>query len=176
MDIEALIRDVRDAAGEVDACIQAVEDARRSLHRSALKALMAVSGDRERERALVAALYWEVRAVPVKTLEAVVGSAAQVRALAGPGPLLGDCDVCATPVHATSRSNLATGVARCKPCEARRRLSRTPVMPGSWDDEVPSPDPPPEWEDDVSWEDAWSDERPWGDAPPWEEAPMDGRR
>ncbi len=152
MDNDALIRSVRDAAERVDSCLQEVEDARRGLHRAALRALMAVDGDCEREQALVAALYWDIQTVPVKTLEAVIGSSAQVRALAGPGPLLGRCHDCDAPVRATSRTHLATGVERCQPCERQRRPRPGSTWQDGWGADLPAPDAspadvPPLWAD-----------------------------
>jgi hypothetical protein len=86
MDTEPLIREVRDAADRVAASREAVEEARRALHRAALRALIAVEGDADRERALVRTLYWDVPELPVRTIEVVVGGPAAVRARAGTGP------------------------------------------------------------------------------------------
>lgn len=172
MDTEVLIEDVREAADVVDAALEAVEEARRALHRAALRALVAVDGDDERERQLVRTLYWDVPAVPVKTMEAVIGSAKQVRDLAAPGPLLGRCDGCEAEVFATSRTHRDTGPVRCKPCERKHRPAAIrpphPWPPDPWHEDAPPPEPP-DWDElDDAEDDAWpAGPAPWAGAPGW---------
>lgn len=151
MDIDEAITQVRNAAAGVDEALAAVTAAKHALNRAALAALVAVDGDEEQERALVRRLYWDVPELAVKSLEAVVGTAARVRELAGPGPRLGSCEDCGTELHATSRTQLAAGVTCCEPCQQQRR--QPPPPPAM---EWPSahrngccPDPPPAWYDEL---------------------------
>lgn len=155
MDIDEAITQVRNAAAGVDEALAAVTAAKHALNRAALAAFLAADGDEEHERALVRRLYWDVPEVAVKTLEAVVGSAARVRELAGPGPRLGSCEDCGTVLHATSRTQLAAGASRCEPCDKRRLESPPPPPAMDWPRAHangccpdPLPDPPPEWDDE----------------------------
>lgn len=145
MDIEHALTRVRTAAAQIDESLAAVTAARQALQREALRALMAFDGDDERHRDLVRALYWEVPALPAKTLEAVVGgTAAEMRALAAPGPLVGSCDGCGAELRATSRTQLAKPPDECPNCEKeRRRREREHRQQGWYEDDHPAP--PPDW-------------------------------
>jgi hypothetical protein len=137
----------------VAASREAVEEARLALHRAALRALIGVAGDADRERTLVRSLYWDVPELPVKTIEVVVGGPAEVRARAGPGPLLGRGDMGDVEGHATSRTHLATGTPRCKPCDRKRKPASPTLPPNPWDEDA-FPLEPPEW-------DELDDDEPW---------------
>jgi hypothetical protein len=151
MDIEEAIAKVRAAAGCVDDALDAVTYAKQDLQRAAIVALLEVEGDEDAERELVRRLYWEVRELPVKTLEVVVGPAGRVRELAGPGPALAPCPDCQAERRAASRTELSSPPHRCKPCEQRlreqpyERWERTAISPwgddGDWPDDLP-PEPP----------------------------------
>jgi hypothetical protein len=157
MDIEEAIAKVRAAAGCVDDALEAVADAKQDLQRAAIVALLEVEGGEDAERELVRRLYWEVRELPVKTLEAVVGPAGRVRELAGPGPALAPCPDCQVERLAASRTELASPPHRCKSCEQRwreqpyERWERPTIGAwgdeGDWPDDLPSE--PPEWDDAV---------------------------
>jgi hypothetical protein len=144
MNVEQATHRVRAAAARVDEALEAVAAAKQALHREALKALVAVDGD-EVQRDLVHRLYWDVPELPVKTLAAVIGSAARVRQLATPGPLLGACDVCGAEVRATSRSHLDRRFARCKPCEPKPRYDWGASAGDDWYPDAADREEPPEW-------------------------------
>lgn len=98
-----------------------VAAAQTALQREALSVLVAGDGDVEYERELVRALYWRVPDLPVRTLEAIAGTATRVRQLAAPGPLLGECEECGEELRATSRSGLAHPSKHCPPCTRKLR-------------------------------------------------------
>lgn len=144
MGIEQTIAGVRAAATRVDEALEGVAAAKQALWHEALKALVRRDGDGW-ERDLVRRLYWDVPQLPVKTLEAAVGTAARVRELAGPGPVLGTCDDCDTELRATSRTQLASGSTCCTSCEQKRRKASRSPQAGDWDTDIPGPEIPPEW-------------------------------
>lgn len=87
-------------------------------------------------------------ALPVKSLEAAVGTAAQVRVLAAPGPLVGPCQDCDQQVRATSRTQRAKSPWRCERCEAERRRLERERLRTRWSDADDDPPPaPPGWEE-----------------------------
>jgi hypothetical protein len=134
MDIEHALSQVQAAHARVDESQEALAAAKQALQRTALQALLAVDGDDGRQRDLVRRLYWEVPAVPVNAIEVVVGSAARVRKLARPGPLVGACDVCGADVQATTRTQLAKGHARCPGCVPEPVVPPQPEV-GHWPDD-----------------------------------------
>lgn len=141
MDTEDALARIHAAAARVDQSLDAVTAAQQALQREALRALLAADGDEDRQRALVRALYWEVPALPVKTLEAAVGTAAQVREVAAPGPLVGPCQDCGQQQPATSRTQRAKRPWRCGACEEERRRVERERMRALWSHE--EQDPPP---------------------------------
>jgi hypothetical protein len=162
MDINQALTNVRAAAIRVEEAARSVASAKEELHRLALQALVTADDEAERH-ALVHGLYWEVRDLPVKTIEAVVGPRARVLEIVGPGPSLGTCTGCATELFATSRTDLTSGRQRCGACErearrAERAAARKPA-PWRWQDLEDFPEdtmrePPPEDGEDDLWE-AW---------------------
>lgn len=161
MDTAQALTNVRAAADRLEAALAAVTTAQQDLQREALLALLAADGDHERQRAVVRALYWDVPALPVKTLEAAIGTARQVRELAAPGPLVGTCEGCGAEILATSRTQAAQGADRCGPCETERRRLERQRQQEQWRREAEAP-PRPDGPDDVGflpW-DAYLDELP----------------
>jgi hypothetical protein len=107
---------------------------------------------------VVRQLYWDVPELPVKTLEAAVGSPKRVRELAGPGPLLGDCSDCGVEVRATSRTQLADGTSTCKPCTRERQEAERARRQAAW---ARAGEPGPlDWQDELGWceEPGWYDD------------------
>jgi hypothetical protein len=129
MNIDQALRNVQQARERVDESQEALAAARHALQRTALQALLSVDGDDDRQRELVRQLYWEVPDMPVNAIDVVVGGAGRVRKLAGPGPLLGACDVCGADVHAGSRTQLAHGHARCPGCVPEPVVAPQPEVP-----------------------------------------------
>lgn len=156
MDIDQAVEKVRSAAARVEHALADVEAAKQTLQREALKALVSLEGDKGREQALISRLYWDVRELPVKTLEAAAGTPARVRQLAGPGPVVGRCEDCDIEMRATSRTQLAGGATVCKPCEKKRRDAAEAARWRPWHGEVPDGPVPADWYDaldapDLGW-------------------------
>jgi hypothetical protein len=155
MQTEEPIDVIRAAARRVETSVAAVAEAKEALQRQALRALVNLDGD-EQERELVRTLYWQVLELPVKTLEVAVGSRARMRELAGPGPVLGTCDECGVEVQASSRTQLAAGSPRCKPCEAKPRQPLWSPSQLDGEADVPLPDEPPAQDADLDdWDRGW---------------------
>lgn len=155
MDIAQALTNVRAAADRLDEALAAVTTAQQDLQREALVALLAAEGDHERQRVVVRALYWDVLALPVKTLEAAIGTARQVRELAAPGPLLGSCEDCGAEILATSRTQATQGADRCGPCETEHRRLARQRQEEQWRREAEAPPEAPEPDDDgfLPWDD-----------------------
>lgn len=147
MDIDEAVDTVRSAAARVERALADVEAAKQTLQREALKALVGFDGDDGGEQVLISRLYWDVPELPVKTLEAAVGTLARVRQLAGPGPVVGRCDDCDLELRATSRTQLTSGATTCKPCEKKRREAADAERWRPWRDDVPDGPVPPDWYD-----------------------------
>ena len=132
-----------------DAQLQ-IEITKSALHTTAVTALAAVEPDDQ--GALVHRLYWEMLEIPVKTLQAVVGTNAKVRELAGAGPVVGRCQDCEEELRASTRNEVNSSPQRCKRCEMRRHDHRFGRLDLGYDSDVPPPDYPPEWDDEDGWE------------------------
>lgn len=148
MDTVQALTNVRAAADRLDEALAAVTTAQQDLQREALLALLAAEDDHERQRTVVRALYWDLPALPVKTLEAAIGTARQVRELAAPGPLIGSCEGCGGEILATSRTQAAQGADRCGPCETERRRLERQRQEEQWRREAEVPPIPGEPDDD----------------------------
>jgi hypothetical protein len=156
MDIEHAVREIQAAAGRVDEALAGVEAARQTLQCEALRALVEVNADEDRLCDLIRRLYWDVPGLPVKTLEAAVGPPARVRELAGPGPMVGACEDCGVELHASSRTQLATGLTCCKPCEKQRRAAeRAAELAADAERRAAASRSRAEWYDDEGEDSAW---------------------
>ena len=148
MDVQLAVSAVRAATARVEEALEGVAVAKQALQHAALKALVEVDGDATRERELIRLLYWDVPLLPVKTIEAAVGTAARVRELAGPGPVLATCEGCGAELRATSRTQLAAGLAQCRPCERRRQEAAIAQLGDPWPG-PPEDDIPAQWYEDL---------------------------
>lgn len=155
MDTPQALTNVRAAVDRLDEALAAVTTAQQDLQREALLALLAADGDHERQRAVVRALYWDVPALPVKTIEAAIGTARQVRELAAPGPLVGTCEGCGAEILATSRTQAAQGADRCGPCESEHRRLERQRQEAQWRRETDEPRGPGDRDADgfLPWDD-----------------------
>lgn len=74
MDMDRAVSEMRHAEEDVKRAFAAVEDAKQTLQRAAVRLLLDRSDDEDAIRELIRRLYWEVPQVPVKALEVAVGT------------------------------------------------------------------------------------------------------
>jgi hypothetical protein len=86
-----------------------------------LTALEAARDDDDARAAIASALYWTALDLPVRRISEVVGSDDQVRALAGPGPVLPPCTSCGDSRRARTRTELKAPPGECADCRAARQ-------------------------------------------------------
>jgi hypothetical protein len=169
MDIDQAIDRIHAATAGLAHAQAAVEAAKQTLHREALRALIDADGDEAHQQALAHRLYWDVPELPVRTLEAVLGSGTAVRRIAGPGPVLGACSGCGAELRATSRSERASGAARCSPCDAAHQAEWARRLAEQHREDVRHSAGLRAWEDDHP---GWGERTDWDDEP----APLRERR